>query len=74
MEYITGVNKHKIYKAIFKSIVIFGTEVWLVKDRAEKSLKSTEMNYWRRAAGKTRLQMKKLVQHCRFLINNTENT
>lgn len=30
--------------------------MWSTKDRAEKSLKATEIDYWRRAAGRSRLE------------------
>lgn len=48
-------NKHKIYNSIVKSIVSYGSEVWPLKENALKMIEATEMDYWRRAAGKSKL-------------------
>lgn len=32
----------------------FSCEVWPLKDRTEKALKATEMDFWRRAAGRSK--------------------
>ncbi|XP_030752875.1 uncharacterized protein LOC115879950 [Sitophilus oryzae] len=48
-------NKHKIYNSIVKSIISYGSEVWPLKERNLKLLEATEMDFWRRAAGKSQL-------------------
>lgn len=53
---ISKENKHRIYNAIVKSIVTYGSEVWQLKEKSIKTLEATEMDYWRRAAGKSRLE------------------
>lgn len=47
-------NKVKIYNSIVKSTITYSAEVWPLKDRTEKMLRATEMDYWRRAAGRSR--------------------
>lgn len=54
--YILKKNKKYIYNTIVKSIITYGSEVWQVKIRSEKTLQVTEMTYWRRAARKSRLE------------------
>lgn len=49
-------NKHRIYNSIVKSIISYGSEVWPLKEKTRKSLEATEMDYWRRAAGKSKLE------------------
>ncbi|XP_030765262.1 uncharacterized protein LOC115889414 [Sitophilus oryzae] len=48
-------NKHKIYNSIVKSIISYGSKVWPLKERNLKLLEATEMNFRRRAAGKSKL-------------------
>lgn len=47
-------NKQRIHNSIVKNIIIYGSEVWQMKDRTENFLKATEMDFWRRAAGRSR--------------------
>jgi len=51
---IMKANKHRIYNSTIKSVVTYGSEVWQLKQRSENSLKVTEMDFWKRAAGKSR--------------------
>ncbi|KAJ8952322.1 hypothetical protein NQ318_017216 [Aromia moschata] len=53
---ISKENKHRIYNTIVKSIVTYGSEVWQLREKSIKSLEATEMDYWRRAAGRSRLE------------------
>lgn len=53
---ISKENKHRIYNTIVKSIVTYGSEVWQLKEKSMKTLEATEMDYWRRSAGKSRLE------------------
>ncbi|XP_030750618.1 uncharacterized protein LOC115878302 [Sitophilus oryzae] len=48
-------NKHKIYNSIVKSIISYGSEVWPLKERNLKLLEAMEMDFWRHAAGKSKL-------------------
>ncbi|XP_030751044.1 uncharacterized protein LOC115878641 [Sitophilus oryzae] len=48
-------NKHNIYNSIVKSIISYGSEVWPLKERNLKLLEATEMDFWRRAAEKSKL-------------------
>jgi len=49
-------NKTRIYKTIVKSIITYSSEVWPLKDRTTKMLEATEMDFWRRAAGRSRME------------------
>jgi hypothetical protein len=50
-----NVKKH-IYNAIIKSILLLhGCEVWQLGKREEQRIMATEMDYWRRATGISRL-------------------
>ncbi|XP_044760889.1 uncharacterized protein LOC123318344 [Coccinella septempunctata] len=51
---ISKSNKHRIYNTILKSIVTYGSEVWQMKQRSEKMLLATEMDFWQRSAGISR--------------------
>lgn len=51
---ISKENKKRIYNTIIKSITTYGCEVWPIKDRTEKMLRTTEMDFWRRSAGISR--------------------
>ncbi|XP_030761386.1 uncharacterized protein LOC115886399 [Sitophilus oryzae] len=42
--------QHKIYNSIIKSIISYGSKVWPLKE-----LEAIEMDFWRRAAGKSKL-------------------
>lgn len=53
---ITTKNKQRIYETVVKSIITYSSEVWPLKDKAERTLQATEMDYWRRAAGKSRME------------------
>jgi len=53
---ISNNNKHKIYNTIVKSITTYSCEVWSLKERAKKKLTATEMDFWRRSAGKSRME------------------
>lgn len=53
---ITRRNKHLIYNTIIKSIVTYSCEVWQLKERTIRTLEATEMDFWRRAAGRSRIE------------------
>lgn len=53
---ISKENKHRIYNTIVKSIITYGSEVWPLKERTLKTLEATEMDFWRRAAGRSRIE------------------
>ena len=42
---ISKEKKRLIYNTIIKSILTYGSEVWPMKDRTQKILKATEMNF-----------------------------
>jgi hypothetical protein len=47
-------NKKRIYNTIIKSIVTYSSEIWPLKERSENMLLTTEMDFWRRSAGRSR--------------------
>ncbi|XP_030749700.1 uncharacterized protein LOC115877593 [Sitophilus oryzae] len=51
---ISKTNKKNIYNTVVKSIITYGSEVWQLKSRTENMLLATEMDYWRRSAGKSK--------------------
>ncbi|XP_060528291.1 uncharacterized protein LOC132703178 [Cylas formicarius] len=53
---ITRRNKHLIYNTIIKSIVTYSSEVWPPKERNMKTLEATKMDFWRKAAGRSRTE------------------
>ena len=53
---ISKANKKLIYNTILRSIVTYSSEVWQMKKSMEKMLMATEMDFWRRAAGKSRIE------------------
>ena len=53
---ISKANKKLIYNTILRSIVTHSCEVWQMKQSTEKMLTTTEMDFWRRAAGKSRIE------------------
>ncbi|XP_060525285.1 uncharacterized protein LOC132701394 [Cylas formicarius] len=55
-EKITIRNKHLTYNTIIKSIVTYSSEVWPLKERTMRTLEATEMDFWRRAAGRLRTE------------------
>jgi hypothetical protein len=50
-----NVKKH-IYNAIIKCMLLYGCEVWQLGKSEEQRIMSTEMDYWRRAAGISRIE------------------
>lgn len=52
------INKTKtiIFKTIFQSIVLYGAETWTVNPHHNRKLIATEMDFWRRAARKSRIE------------------
>lgn len=52
---VNKTNKTRIYNTIVKSIIVYSSEVWPLKVRTTNMLEATEMDYWRRAAGKSRM-------------------
>ncbi|XP_030751599.1 uncharacterized protein LOC115879091 [Sitophilus oryzae] len=52
---ITIENKKIIYNSIVKSIITYSSEVWPLKEKTERTRKATEMDFWRRSAGKSRI-------------------
>lgn len=53
---ISKENKKRIYNTIVKSIVTYSSEVWPIKAKTEKMLMATEMDFWRRSAGRSRIE------------------
>lgn len=53
---ISKTNKHRIYNSIVKSITTYGSEVWQLKERTKRMLEATEMDFWRRSAGRSKLE------------------
>ncbi|XP_045464709.1 uncharacterized protein LOC123673965 [Harmonia axyridis] len=53
---ISKENKKRIYNTIVKSIVTYSSEVWPIKAKTEKMLMATEMDFWRRSAGRSRTE------------------
>lgn len=53
---ISKENKRRIYNTILKSIMTYGSEVWQIKKTTEKMLLTTEIDFWRRAAGISRME------------------
>lgn len=53
---ISKENKTRIYNTIVKAITTYSSEVWPLKETTKKMLKATEMDYWRRAAGRSRME------------------
>lgn len=51
---ISKTNKQLIYNIILKSIMTYSSEVWQIKQSTEKMLITTEMDFWRRSAGRSR--------------------
>ncbi|CAH0393483.1 unnamed protein product [Bemisia tabaci] len=47
-------NKRRIYNVVVKSILTYGCEVWQLKERTQRMLRATEMDFWRRSAGISR--------------------
>lgn len=48
-------TKRMIYKSIIESTVTYGAEVWDITARNKQRLGAMEMDFWRRSAGKSRL-------------------
>ena len=53
---ISKEDKNGIYLTIVKTIVIYCSEIWLIKDKAEKILKTTSIDFWKREAGRSRME------------------
>ena len=53
---INNKNKTLIYNTIIKSITTYSCEVWPIKETTKRMLEATEMDFWRRSAGKSRLE------------------
>lgn len=49
-------RKHLLYNAIFKSVVLYGCETWQINKTLERKLLALEMDFWRRSAGKSRIE------------------
>ncbi|XP_030746802.1 uncharacterized protein LOC115875473 [Sitophilus oryzae] len=49
-------NKHNIYNSIVKSIISYGSDIWPLKEKNLKLFEATEMDFWRRAAGISKLE------------------
>ncbi|XP_030753355.1 uncharacterized protein LOC115880307 [Sitophilus oryzae] len=48
-------RRQAIRQLNIKSIISYGSEVWLLKERNLKLLEATEMDFWRCTAGKSKL-------------------
>lgn len=53
---ISKENKKRIYNTVVKSIITYSAEVWPIKEKTAKMLTATEMDFWRRAAGRSRME------------------
>lgn len=53
---ISKERKHLLYNTIFKSILLYGCETWQINKTLERKLLALEMDFWRRSAGKSRLE------------------
>lgn len=53
---ISRENKIRIYNTIVKAIITYSSEVWPMKERTSKMLTATEMDFWRRSAGRSRME------------------
>ncbi|XP_030763000.1 uncharacterized protein LOC115887680 [Sitophilus oryzae] len=51
---ITIKKQKRIYNSFVKSIITYSSEVWPLKEKAERTLNATEVDFWRRSAGKFR--------------------
>ncbi|XP_030753967.1 uncharacterized protein LOC115880813 [Sitophilus oryzae] len=49
-------RKHLLYNAIFKSVVLYRCETWQINKTLERKLLALEMDFWRRSAGKSRIE------------------
>jgi hypothetical protein len=49
-------NKKRIYNTTIKSIVTYKSEILPPKNRLENMLLTTEMDFWRRSAGRERIR------------------
>ena len=49
-------TKQLIYKSILESIVLYGSEVWTMNRQHANRLTTVEMDFWRRAARKSRIE------------------
>lgn len=49
-KHITTDNKIRIFKTIVRSIITYGSEVWVTKWQLKSKLLATEMDFWRRSA------------------------
>lgn len=49
---INKMNNNRKYDTLEKSTIMYSGEVWPMNENVEKILKSTEMDYWRRATEK----------------------
>ncbi|XP_072401642.1 uncharacterized protein [Diabrotica undecimpunctata] len=49
-------TKKRIYNAILKSVIVYGSEVWQLSQKLKGNLLELETDFWRKAAGKSRLE------------------
>jgi hypothetical protein len=49
-------TKMRIYKSIVQSVMLYGSEIWDLSRDNRKKLMSTEMDFLRRSAGRSRLE------------------
>jgi len=47
-------NKKRLFNSILKPILTYGAEVWQLTKKSENKLLTTEMDFWRRTAGRSR--------------------
>lgn len=56
MNFVLWQNKKRIYNAILRPVLTYGAEVWQLSKKQKNSLLAVEMDFWRRAAGRSRME------------------
>ena len=76
------INRTKllIYKPILESIVLYGSEVWAMNQQHANRLTAVEMDFWRRAARKSRMErirnmeIRRMMHAERTIMDEIEHT
>ena len=68
--HISRENKKSTCNSIIKNIKTYGSEVWSNKDKTENIVTATEMDFWRRAAGRSRRDTRDNASIERTVIEN----
>ena len=45
-----------MYNTIIKSIITYSCEIWQIKETMKRMLETTEMDFWKRATGRSRFE------------------